>query len=757
VSSQTSSFHITGPQPEINLHRHTHSVQFYSDDTFLIDVLSRFMGSAIGAGDAAVVIATQAHRDELAQRLAARGLDVARAVEQGRYVALDAAETLAQFMVDDWPDEKRFLDLIGGVISRAKTAAQSEHGRAALFGEMVALLWDAGNSGAALRLEQLWNQIAQSHLFSLVCAYPLAHFYREEHGELFQQICAEHSAVVPDESYALASEEQRLRSVARWQQKALALEAEVDQRAQAEMEARKLAAIVESSDDAIASKDLNGIVSSWNSAAERMFGYKAAEIVGKPVTLIIPPELHKDEPIILGRIRRGERIDHFETVRVTKSGKRIDVSLTVSPVRNEKGEVVGAAKIVRDITERKQTERYLATQYSVTNILAASTSLNEAAQQVLETMCRGLRCDFGALWQVNEPHRLLTCLQTSSASAFPQLAKVCSGSSFHEGVGLPGRVWETREPAWIHDLRADHNLPRGSAIAAEGFKSAFAFPIELREKIDGVIEFFSRDTREMDDKLVEMMTAIGSQLGQFLERKRAEGALLSAEKLAVAGRMALTISHEINNPLEAVTNALFLLRSQVGQNEGLQYLAIAESELERVSHIAKQTLAFYTEQVSPEPVEVTALLDGVISVLAKKVAQKRLLIVRRDQSCSVRGLKTELYQLFLNLLDNAADAAPVNGKVEISVSQHESKVVVSIADNGSGISSEHLARLFEPFFSTKQHLGTGLGLWVARQIAERHDGSINAESRTQSSDHGTTFRVTLGGIREANAIATTAA
>jgi signal transduction histidine kinase len=161
--------------------------------------------------------------------------------------------------------------------------------------------------------------------------------------------------------------------------------------------------------------------------------------------------------------------------------------------------------------------------------------------------------------------------------------------------------------------------------------------------------------------------------------------------------------------------------------------------------------------VSPEPVEVTALLDGVISVLAKKVAQKRLLIVRRDQSCSVRGLKTELYQLFLNLLDNAADAAPVNGKVEISVSQHESKVVVSIADNGSGISSEHLARLFEPFFSTKQHLGTGLGLWVARQIAERHDGSINAESRTQSSDHGTTFRVTLGGIREANAIATTAA
>src|SRR5205807_5230288 len=152
------------------------------------------------------------------------------------------------------------------------------------------------------------------------------------------------------------------------------------------------------------------------------------------------------------------------------------------------------------------------------------------------------------------------------------------------------------------------------------------FPVELRGGIDGVIEFFSREIREPDDRLTAMMAAVGSQLGQFMERKRTEEALRRAEKLAVAGRMALTISHEINNPLEAVTNALFLLRSQVGQNEGLQYLAIAESELERVSHITKQTLAFYTEQVSPEPVEVTALLDGVISVLAKKIAQKRLLV-----------------------------------------------------------------------------------------------------------------------------------
>jgi two-component system, chemotaxis family, CheB/CheR fusion protein len=135
-----------------------------------------------------------------------------------------------------------------------------------------------------------------------------------------------------------------------------------------------LSAIVASSDDAIASKDLNGIVTSWNAAAERMFGYKAEEIVGRSILLIIPPELHKDEDYILAKIRRGERIDHFETVRVAKSGKRIDVSLTVSPVKNAEGKIIGIAKIARDITERNRTEDALrrAEKLAVTGRLAAA-------------------------------------------------------------------------------------------------------------------------------------------------------------------------------------------------------------------------------------------------------------------------------------------------------------------------------------------------------------------------------------------------
>ncbi len=354
-----SSDPARNPEPEFDLQAHGHTVQFYSDATFLLAALSRFMGAAMGAGDAAIVIATPAHREELAQRLAARGLEVARAVEQGRYVALDAAETLAQFMVDGWPDEKRFVELIGGVITRAKAAANSQHGRAALFGEMVALLWAEGNTEGALRLEQLWNQIAQSHAFSLVCAYPLGMFYQSDHADAFLRICAEHSAVLPAESYALAPADERLRIIAQWQQKAQALQLEISKRNLAQEAATRLAAIVESSDDAIVSKDLNGIVTSWNAAAERMFEYTPEEIIGKPITTIIPPGLQHDEDMILSKVRRGERIEHYETVRVSKSGKRLDVSLSIFPVKDASGRVIGAAKIARDITHRRQTEAAL--------------------------------------------------------------------------------------------------------------------------------------------------------------------------------------------------------------------------------------------------------------------------------------------------------------------------------------------------------------------------------------------------------------
>jgi PAS domain S-box-containing protein len=568
---------------EISVHeRHPHSVQFYSDDKFLVEALSRFIGSALGAGDAAIVIATPEHRKKLHERLKARGLDVDANVEQGRYVALDAVETLQQFMADAWPDETRFVELIGGVITRAKAAAQRENGRAALFGEMVALLWANDQRAAALRLEQLWNQIAQSHSFSLVCGYPLSHFYREQDGPAFQQVCDEHTAVMPAEDFSSAAEDERLRMVAQWQQRAMAWEKTAAQRAQTQEAAFRLAAIVESAEDAIVSKDLNGIVSSWNAAAERIFGWKAEEIIGKSILTIIPPELHGDEDMILGKVRRGERIEHFETLRVRKDGQRIDVSLTISPIKNESGMIVGAAKIARDITKQK----------------------------------------------------------------------------------------------------------------------------------------------------------------------RAEEALRRAEKMGATGQLAASIAHEINNPMQSLTNLLALIGYKTSIDRDTRRLVqLAETELSRMSHIARQMLSFYRESATPVKVKPTEILDEVLELSVLRLRANEVRLQRRYEfDGEIEGYPVELRQLFANLLTNAIEAIGHKGQVLIHVTpwrepagQRRRGVRILISDSGPGIRPE----VRNPFFTTKAERGTGLGLWVVKGIIGKHGGSIRVRTRYGRERTGTALSVFL--------------
>jgi signal transduction histidine kinase len=223
VPNETHSLHL----PDCG----GHVVQFYSEDSFLLDDLSRFVGTALGGGEAAIVIATKGHRDGLAYRLRLRGFDPATAIEAGRYVPLDAAETLSKFMVDGSPDPARFRDVIGAVIATATAAAEVDPPRISAFGEMVALLWAEGNCRAAIELENLWNDLAHIYAFSLRCAYPLSGFNRTEHAEALLQICSQHSAVIPEESYtALKDERDRLRVIAELQQKAQALETEMAER-----------------------------------------------------------------------------------------------------------------------------------------------------------------------------------------------------------------------------------------------------------------------------------------------------------------------------------------------------------------------------------------------------------------------------------------------------------------------------------------------------------------------------------------------
>jgi PAS domain S-box-containing protein len=352
----------------------------------------------------------------------------------------------------------------------------------------------------------------------------------------------------------------------------------------AEKAHRLLATIVESSDDAIISKDLNGIVTSWNSAAEAIFGYTAHEMIGKSITKIIPPELHHDEQRILETIARNERIDHFETVRITKSRERIFVSLTISPLHDEAGRIVGAAKILRDITRQKAAER----------------------------------------------------------------------------------------------------------------------------------------------------------------------ALHLSERLASVGRLATTIAHEINNPLEAVTNLVYLARKDAAQEDVREYLLMADEELGRIAYITRQTLGFFRETRGATTVKLGELLTTAISV-ASKTRNKGIEIwpeVRQDpEICAVPG---EMRQLIANLLHNGIDAVHGNGCVRVRLSaakdwsrakNHGVRLVV--ADSGCGIPGSVRSNLFEPFFTTKADVGTGLGLWICKKIVDKHCGSIRVKSSTVPGRSWTVFSVFL--------------
>ncbi|HEY1647666.1 MAG TPA: PAS domain S-box protein [Terracidiphilus sp.] len=364
----------------------------------------------------------------------------------------------------------------------------------------------------------------------------------------------------------------------------LAVTLDITERKAAEEARRRLAAIVESSDDAIVGKDLNGIVMSWNPGAERMFGYSANEMIGRPITTIIPPELEGDEQKILATIGRGKWVEHFETIRLTKSGERIDVSLTISPVRDDTGRVIGAAKIARDITQQKKTEQ----------------------------------------------------------------------------------------------------------------------------------------------------------------------ALRTTERLASAGRMAATVSHEINNPLEAITNLVYLAKGSAVLNDVQEYLNAIEEELNRISLITKQTLGFYRETIAPSAVRVGEMLNPLIAVLSRRARNKGIEIrpeVRQDPE--IRAVAGEIRQLLANLLSNSIDAVDCGGLIRIRIEANRMNeldptgVRITIADSGRGIPAANKSKLFEPFFTTKNDVGTGLGLWVCKNIVQKHHGSIRVRSNTSPGRSWTVFSVFL--------------
>jgi len=335
-----------------------HVVQFYQDDNFLIDAVSGFVGSALAAGDATVLIATAAHREGVEQVLRKRGLEIGQAARQGRFLALDATETLAQFMVDGLPDEERFRKVIGATLAQAAASVAGEKRRIAAFGEMVNILWATGNYEGALYLEQLWNQLAKEHSFSLLCAYPIAGFNSAKHTDAFLKICAEHGAVFPSESFpATSHENDRLRSVTLLQQQAVAMQSET---ALLQSEQRFRLFVEAVRDYAIFMLDPTGNIVTWNNGAERIKGYKPWEIIGRHFSVFYPEaDLKSRKPWHELEVAGKEGRFEDEGWRLRKDGSKFWANVIITAIKDENGRLLGFGKVTRDLTEKTFTSMEL--------------------------------------------------------------------------------------------------------------------------------------------------------------------------------------------------------------------------------------------------------------------------------------------------------------------------------------------------------------------------------------------------------------
>ncbi len=321
------------------------------------------------------------------------------------------------------------------------------------------------------------------------------------------------------------------------------------------------------------------------------------------------------------------------------------------------------------------------------------------------------------------------------------------------------------------------NLYGYSAEEAIGHHISLVAPPEKTDEVNRntellnrgeAIESFRTERKRKDGSRIIVLLSISplrKRNGQIIghsaiarditAQTRAEEALRRNEKLATAGRLAAVVAHEINNPLEAVTNLLYLARRDPSRQS--EYLDQAESEIERVAAFAHQTLGFVRETFAPAPVDVAEILDQVLHLYLRRLQAKHIHVEKQyDCSPALRGYPGELRQLFSNLIINAADAMNDHGRMQVRIRRISSwslssraGVRVTVADNGSGIDPENAARIFEPFFTTKQELGTGLGLWFSQGIAQKHGGSIRFRSRTTPGSHGTVFTVFLAEVATA--------
>jgi PAS domain S-box-containing protein len=493
------------------------------------------------------------------------------------------------------------------------------------------------------------------------------------------------------------------------------------------MVARTLAAIVETSDDAIISKSLDGMIQSWNAAAERLFGYTATQAIGHHISLVIPPDRISEEDDIIGRLKVGERIDHFETERLRSDGQRLQVSLTISPIKDDAGTVVGASKIVRDITERKRVE---ADRQMFVTLVETSTDficmsdldgipffVNRAGllqvgltsiEQAKNTPVREFFFPEDQHWMMEE--------------FFPQVRTLGYGE-----VEVRFRNFRTGEARWMAYKVV-------ALTDANGRPTAFA-----------TVSQDVTDRRRMEDHL----RALAADLSEADRRKN--------EFLA-------TLAHELRNPLAPISNAVQVLRRHGSVDKDA--VEAASGLLQRqVAHLARLVddlldMSRITRgriELRREKVELEAVVRQVVEATRAQYRNMNheLTIAMPDEPVLLDADATRLAQILGNLLTNACKFTDRGGRVSLTVERTDGTVEIRVRDNGIGIAAGDLPKVFDMFTQLDSSLersrdGLGIGLTLVKNLVEMHGGSITVRSEGRGT--GSEFLVSLPTIVEAPSV-----
>jgi PAS domain S-box-containing protein len=532
---------------------------------------------------------------------------------------------------------------------------------------------------------------------------------------------------------------------------------------QAAVAMQRLAAVVASSDDAIVTKDLDGTITSWNPAAERMFGYTEAEAVGRSVRMLIPKELQGEEDDVLARLRAGGSVDHFETVRCRKDGTRVSISLSVSPIRDADRTVVGASKIARDVTESVRLRAAALEHAEVTQKLsdigarvAATLDRDAVVQRVTDTATELTHAAFGAFfYNVRDAASgnayMLYTLSGAPSSAFAQFPHPRATAIF-------APTFDGEGPVRLDDVTADprfgqnppfHGMPPGHLPV----RSYLAVPVRgSRAEVLGGLFFGHPEPGRFTEQHERIALGIAGWASVALENSRLfvearEANRMKDEFLAV-------LSHELRTPLNAIVGYSRLLRGGILSGEKAER---GFETLERNAHWLTQIVEDVLDvsrivsgklRLDVQPVQLPLVIEDSVATVQPAADAKgvRVQVVADPGVGAVSGDPDRLQQVVWNLLANAVKFTGRGGRVQVRLERVDSHVELVVSDTGQGIAPDFLPYVFERFRQadagiTRKAGGLGLGLAIVRHIVEMHGGTVEAASEGEGC--GATFRVKL--------------